>query len=145
MAIEVGSTLTGTVVKVAGYGAIVRLPGGSTGLVHISEIADTYVRDVRDYLKEEDEVTVRVLRLSPKGRYDLSVKQAGAVPAKTEERQLVGAGAVRREQPASRWWEDHPRQAPTASFEDRLTRFLRDSEERQHDLKRNIEAKRGRR
>ena len=79
MAIEIGTTLKGTVVKVADYGAIVRLPEGQSGLIHISEIANAYVRDIREYLNENDQVAVKVLRLNDKGRYELSVKQCVTV------------------------------------------------------------------
>lgn len=146
MTIEVGTILRGTVVKVADYGAIVRLPSGSTGLVHISEVADTYVRDVRDYVNETDEITVKVLALNPKGRYELSIKQCGRATTPVAGDRLVGVGAARREQQPQRASRpEGPLRARPASFEDRLSRFLKDSEERQHDLKRNIESKRGRR
>lgn len=147
MTIEVGTTIKGTVVKVADYGAIVRLPGGKTGLVHISEIADAYVRDVRDYLNEEDEVTVKVLRLNDRGRYELSVKQGGESPPGSVAREPVGAGVAHRSPEPAPWTRSdagRPSRSP-ASFEDRLSRFMKDSEERLHELKRNIESKRGRR
>src|SRR5512133_1443964 len=78
--IEIGSTVEGTVVKLADYGAIVRLAGGKMGLVHISEVTDAYVRDVREYFRENDRVIVKVLKLNNKGRYELSTKQAEAPP-----------------------------------------------------------------
>ncbi len=147
MTIEVGTTIKGTVVKVADYGAIVRLPGGKMGLVHISEIADAYVRNVRDYLNEEDEVTVKVLRLNERGRYELSVKQGGESPARAAVPEPVGAGVSRRpvEMSAVARSEVGRSSRSPVSFEDRLSRFMKDSEERLHELKRNIESKRGRR
>lgn len=143
MTIELGAIVKGIVVRIADYGAIVRLEDGQTGLIHISEIADAYVRDVRDYLNENDQVTVRVLRLSNRGRYELSLKQAGVSLAPRPQRELVGAGGpwVIHERPAY----SPPPPRPAVTFEDRLTQFLKDSEERQSDLKRNIESKRGRR
>ena len=93
MTIEPGSIVNGVVVKIAEFGAIVRLGGGNTGLIHISEIADTFVRDVRDHLCEEDEVTVKVLRVNNKGRYELSLKQCELKPAPVQERkELAHAG-----------------------------------------------------
>ncbi|MHB9035514.1 MAG: S1 RNA-binding domain-containing protein [Armatimonadota bacterium] len=146
MAIEVGTNVRGAILKVAEYGAIVRLPEGNTGLIHISEIANTYVRDVRDYVNEGDEVTVKVLRLGPKGRLELSLKQCDSNTAETI-RKPVAAGTGTSHRGGQRVFEnsDHssaPRQP--ASFEDRLSRFLKDSEERMHDLKRHLESKRGR-
>ncbi len=80
MAFEIGSTVEGTVVKLADYGAIVRLAGGKTGLIHISEVADTFVRDVKDYFKEHDRVRVKILSMNSKGRYELSTKQVEQPP-----------------------------------------------------------------
>ena len=119
MALEPGSIVDGTVVKITTYGAFVELPDGKSGLVHISEIADTYVKDVKDYLKEQDRVKVKVLGLNEKGKLDLSVKQA----LTSEERTA--------------------RVRSRASFEDKLKAFMKESEERLLDLKRNTEAKRG--
>jgi S1 RNA binding domain protein len=138
MSIEIGSTVEGTVVKLAEYGAIVRLAGGKMGLVHISEVADTYVRDVREHMRENDRICVKVLKINDKGRYELSVKQADhkAVAPRVERPQT-------REMPEHGFQINRHRDVAPVNFEDRLTRFMKDSEERQHDLKRNMEAKRG--
>lgn len=50
--LEIGSILEGTITGITNFGAFVALPNGKTGLVHISEVADEYVREVRDFLKE---------------------------------------------------------------------------------------------
>ena len=146
MSIDIGSTVEGTVVKLADYGAIVRLQGGKTGLIHISEIADTFVRDVKDYFKEHDRVRVRVLSVNNKGRYELSAKQV-------EQPVIEPTPARERRKPAERVPEainlgpeeiEYERAAGLhTNFEERLTRFMRDSQERLLDLKRNMEAKRG--
>jgi S1 RNA binding domain protein len=119
MSPEAGTILEGVVVKITHYGAFVELPDGKSGLVHISEIADTYVKDVRDYLKEQERVKVKVLGYNDKGKLDLSVKQA----LDPSERQA--------------------RVRAKASFDEKLAKFLKESEERLLDLKRNTEAKRG--
>ena len=119
MSLEAGTVLEGVVVKITHYGAFVELPDGKSGLVHISEIADTYVKDVRDYLKEQERIKVKVLGYNVKGKLDLSVKQA----LDPSERQA--------------------RARSKATFEEKLTRFMKESEERLLDLKRNTEAKRG--
>lgn len=142
MANEIGSTVEGTVVRLAEYGAIVRLAGGKVGLVHISEVADTYVRDVRDYLRENDRICVKILRINDKGRYELSAKQADRnVIAQRQERRkptLAVTGTSDHD-----FQSDYCRDNMPVTFEDKLTRFMKDSEERQLDLKRNLEAKRG--
>lgn len=143
--IEIGSTIEGTIVKLADYGAIVRLTGGKMGLVHISEVTDAYVRDVRDYFRENDRILVKVLKLNNKGRYELSTKQADVtVPALREERAPEPEQEKRRQpqtEEAFRW--EARRKTPPQNFEERLSRFMKDSEERLHDIKRNIESKRG--
>jgi len=119
MSLEVGSIIEGTVVKITHYGAFVELSDGKSGLVHISEIADTYVKDVRDYLKEQERVRVKILGVNERGKLDLSVKQA----LSPEERMVRARAKV--------------------SFEEKLKAFMKESEERLLDLKRNTEAKRG--
>ena len=119
MSVDVGTVVEGKVVKITNYGAFVELSDGKSGLVHISEIADVYVKDVRDYLKEQETVKVKVLGLNDKGKLDLSVKQA----LSPEER-------------STRTREKKP-------FEEKLKAFMKESEERLLDLKRNTEAKRG--
>lgn len=119
MAVETGTIVEGTVVKITPYGAFVELPDGRSGLVHIREIADIYVKDVHDYLKEQEKVKVKVLGLNERGKLDLSVKQA----LSPEERAA--------------------RSRAKTSFEDKLKSFMKESEERLLDLKRNTEAKRG--
>ncbi len=119
MSVEVGTIVEGTVVKITHYGAFVELPDGKSGLVHISEIADTYVKDVKDYLKEQERVRVKILGVNERGKLDLSVKQA----LSPEERAA--------------------RARARSSFEDKLKAFMKESEERLLDLKRNTEAKRG--
>lgn len=146
MTIEIGSTVCGTVLRVTEYGAIVRLGEGKIGLVHISEIADTYVRDVREYINENDQVRVKVIRLDNKGRYELSMKQCGAAAAVEKTPEATGAVRSHRvEESRPVTVNRSPATRSPLSFEDRLSRFLKDSEERQHDLKRHIEAKRGKR
>ena len=54
MSIEVGSIVEGVVTGITNFGAFVELPGGKVGLVHISEVADVYVKDVHDFLKEKE-------------------------------------------------------------------------------------------
>ncbi|MCR4397547.1 MAG: S1 RNA-binding domain-containing protein [Firmicutes bacterium] len=120
MTIEVGSIVEGVVTGITHFGAFVTLPNGKTGLVHISEVADTFVRDINDYLKQNDHVKVKVLSLDEKGKIGLSIKQAS---------------------PTYKPRFDHRRDR--ASFEEKLTKFMRDSDERLSDLRRNTDSKRG--
>src|SRR5437764_14758550 len=76
MSIEVGSKLQGKVTGITKFGAFVELPEGSTGLVHISEVADNYVKDINDHLKVGDVVEVKVINVGKDGKIGLSIKKA---------------------------------------------------------------------
>ena len=164
MALEVGSIVEGTVSGIAKFGAFVELPENKVGLVHISEVANEYVSDVAQYLKVKDTVKVKIISIDAKGKITLSVKQA---QPKTEEKKEARfpkkEGSEHRFQKkegfegrtplheAPRMTERRPfaggycsqRHEAPASFEDKLNRFLKDSDERLLDLKRNVESKRG--
>ena len=70
MALEVGAIVEGVVTGITNFGAFVSLPDGKTGLVHISEIADAYVKDINDYVKKNDTVKVKVLSVDLRARSD---------------------------------------------------------------------------
>ncbi|MDQ3815725.1 MAG: S1 RNA-binding domain-containing protein [Armatimonadota bacterium] len=152
MAVEVGQIVRGTVVRLLNYGVLVRLEDGTTGLVHISEIDQNYVRDVNEYFQLNDPVTVKVLATGERGKTELSIKQARAAgetgpmprPADGEVQSDNGTGAA-----AGAGENRGPgegavsRRESRASFEEKMGDFLRHSSERLGDLKRNIENKRG--
>lgn len=135
MIIEAGKVLEGTVTGITKFGAFVELPDKKVGLIHISEVANEYVKDVHDFLKVQDVVKVKVLAVDDKGKIALSIKQAQPMPEKKEFR------------PHHEFRQhsgfDNRRTASSASFEDRLSKFLKESDERLMDLKRNTESKRG--
>ena len=74
--VEVGGLYTGKVRRILGFGAIVELFPGTDGLVHISQLAETHVKEVSDVLKEGDDVPVKVIDIDPQGRIRLSRKAA---------------------------------------------------------------------
>jgi S1 RNA binding domain protein len=129
-ALETGAVVEGRVTGITGFGAFIELPGGRTGLVHISEIANSYVTDIHQHLKEQEMVQVRIIGINEKGKYELSIRQVeGPAPASPPR----GRGPRRgRPEPG----EDN--------FEDKLSRFLKESQERQLDVRRNTDSKRGR-
>jgi S1 RNA binding domain protein len=136
MAIEAGSIIEGVITRITNFGAFVELPGNSVGLVHISEVSDLYVRDVHDFLKEKEKVKVKVLSVDPRGKIGLSIKQA------SPERKQRDAEARLVPRPAART-AGRPPVSAGAAFEDKISRFLKDSEDRLTDLKKNTETKRG--
>ncbi|WP_019123150.1 S1 RNA-binding domain-containing protein [Brevibacillus massiliensis] len=118
MGVEVGSKLEGKVTGITSFGAFVELPGGITGLVHISEIADTYVKNINEHLKVGDMVTVKVINIRD-GKIGLSIKKAIDRPDVTPRHQRERGDA----------------------FEDKLNRFLKDSEDRLSSLRKHIDKK----
>jgi S1 RNA binding domain protein len=123
MSIEVGSKLQGKVTGITKFGAFVELPEGSTGLVHISEVADNYVKDINDHLKVGDVVEVRVLNVEKDGKIGLSIKKA--------------------KEPSPRSRSKTNDRSSKESFEQKISRFLKESEDRLASLKRHTESKRG--
>ncbi|OON62105.1 polyribonucleotide nucleotidyltransferase [Massilia sp. KIM] len=79
--VEVGKTYDGTVLKLLDFGAIVQVMPGKDGLLHISQIANERVNAVADYLKEGQQVRVKVLETDERGRLKLSMKAADPVEA----------------------------------------------------------------
>lgn len=129
--VEVSQIVEGTISGITHFGAFVVLPNGRTGLVHISEVADAYVKDIKDYYKENDKVQVKVLSMDANGKIALSIRQAQPKPA-----------AAARESSPRREYR-HERRSQQVSFEDKMQRFMRDSEDRLQDLRRNTDSKRG--
>ena len=93
MEFGVGSILEGKVTGITKFGAFVSLPENKSGLVHISEIAYSYVNDVKDYLKEGQEVKVKVIGIDENGRINLSIKKGMDPPPRRGRR---GAGGLAR-------------------------------------------------
>lgn len=130
MQVEVGNIVEGKVSGITSFGAFVQLPNGKIGLVHISEVANEYVKDVKAHLKENQLVKVKVISVDGNGKISLSIKKA-------QERRP----AVRSSRPADiDWGRDNN---DRMSFEERLAKFMKDSDEKMHDLKKSFESKRG--
>ena len=147
MELQVGSILEGKVTTITKFGAFVALEGGKSGLVHISEIANTFVNDVHDFLQEGQ--TVKVLVLSTEnGKINLSIKKTQP-QERPAPRPATGGRPVSRPAPQQpRSFSRPPQQAAQApsgdqSFEDKLKQFLSSSEGKMADLNRSIDGKRG--
>ena len=125
--IEPGEIIEGRVQGVTNFGAFIELPGGKVGLVHISEIANTYVRDVKDYLQEGDIVKVKVLNVSDR-KMALSIKAIQVAPPIIEK--------PAPESPPRRQHHYHRSEPPEApSLDDKIARFMKESEEKLQVLK----------
>lgn len=126
MPIEIGSEVEGKVTGITNYGAFIDLGGGAVGLVHISQIADSFVTDIKQHLKVGEVVKVKVMAATRENKYDLSIKQVGKANLPVFYKKQASG----------------PKEKPIpGSFEDKITQFLKSSEERLLDLKRNLEGK----
>jgi S1 RNA binding domain protein len=135
MEFEIGSVIEGTVKSITNFGAFIALPGGKTGMVHISEVANTYVNDIHEFLQEGQTVKVKILSIDPAGKIGLSIKKA-LPPAPRPPRPAGGSrpGGAPRQNAGSRPSAPRssaPRPQPQPEpqdFEAKLKRFMADSD-----------------
>ena len=142
MSIEVGNKVQGKVTGITNFGAFVELPGGSTGLVHISEVADSYVKDVNDHLKVGDQIEVKVIG-EKDGKTALSIKKAIDRPEGQTSSYSQRPPGKERVDSRSKNFRSKGNFKSKENFEDKLSRFLKTSEENLSTLKRNTGAKQG--
>ena len=136
----VGEIFEGKITGITKFGAFVSLPDGNNGLVHISEIANTYVNDVHDHVSEGQSVKVKVIGISDTGKINLSIKKAEP-PAPRPEQERPSQPRVNQPRPnnysprpAGFAQKSFTPSAPTeASFEDKLKQFMQDSDSRISD------------
>jgi S1 RNA binding domain protein len=129
MQLEEGAILTGKVTGITKFGVFVDIGEGKTGMVHISEVAQTYVENINDFVKNGDEVKVKVLSIGQDGKIGLSIKRAQE-QKKPYQRPSVPAP----DRPTAREW--NTRRNENMSFEDMMSRFKQSSDDKFSDLKR---------
>ena len=149
MELGVGAIVDGKVTGITKFGAFVALPEGKSGLVHISEIAYSYVNEVSDHLHEGQEVRVKIIGIDQAKRINLSIKQVEPPPQRPPRqggpRQGGGSRPPRQGGGSSRpmgFVHQAPKE-PT-DFEDRLKQFMQSSDSKLSEL-RYIEKKGGNR
>lgn len=152
MSIEVGAKLQGKVSGITNFGAFIDLGAGKTGLVHISEVSNGYIKDIHDVLSVGDEVTIKVISVNDDGKIGLSIRKAQEQPAESNEEQRP-----KRYQKDTRDTRDNRSRATQKKpfsrsqssnnhkedFDSLMSSFLKDSDDRLTSLKRNTEGKRG--
>ncbi|MDY6016077.1 MAG: S1 RNA-binding domain-containing protein [Oscillospiraceae bacterium] len=142
MQIEEGAIVSGKVTGVTDFGAFVEIEGGKTGMIHISEVASNYIKDIKEYISVGQEVKTKVISVSPDGKISLSIRKLNEQPK--EQRPQKPRGERR---PAPKVWNGQKASAPPAgekqSFEDMMARFKQVSDEKMTDLKRASDSKRG--
>lgn len=134
--LSVGDVLEGKVTAIKKYGAFVQLSAGVSGLVHISQIASEYVKQVEDYLEVGDAVNVKVIELT-NGRVSLSIKQVSALSRKDGGNQTTTTS--NRKEGTSKFQGQRMSKPPSEkekmnSLEEKLKKWMKSSEERIHEL-----------
>lgn len=138
MQLEVGAIFEGKITGITKFGAFVELPNKKTGMVHISEVAPTFVKEIRDFVTEGQEVKVKVLGISEDGKISLSIKKAlPPAPKSASPRRPVSTG-----RPGDFEWQSSSSRG-SESFEDMMSRFKATSDEKISDLKRSLDSKHG--
>jgi len=137
-----GEIVDGKVQGITNFGAFIELSEGIVGLVHISEIADTYVKNVRDFIQVGDQVKVKVLNVSG-NKIGLSIKQAVSskhIEAKPDRFKKTNTSSGRR----NTFRQDHRAKSEPVSLDDKIAKFLKESDERMQPLKNRMEQKKRR-
>ncbi len=166
MQLEVGKIYEGKVTGITKFGAFVELEKGTTGMVHISEVANTYVNEIKDHIQEGQTVKVKVLSMGDDGKISLSIKKAQPRPERSDRphrNNRQGGDSDRGghqggRQGGRRSYSERPEPVDfaknpppvydvrttsgDADFEDMMAKFKATSEERFSDLKHVMDNKR---
>ncbi len=146
MELSVGQIVEGKVTGITNFGVFLDLGGGKSGMVHISEVARTYVNDINEFVKIGDETKVKILSIGEDGKISLSIKRA-LEPEKSpenRERRERRAPAPPPKPDGSYTWA--PKKQEPQSFEEMMNRFKQTSDEKFSEMKRkNPDARRSRR
>jgi S1 RNA binding domain protein len=144
MAAEVGALLNGKITGIIEYGAFVDIGEGKTGMVHISEVANTYVTSIRDHLAVGQEVRVKVLNITEEGKISLSIKKA--LDASSPAEPSSEAPAPRAPRPPRRstpnvWQGQRGGGAQPQDFEGMMAQFKQRSDENISTLRRSGDSR----
>ena len=130
MQLEVGKIYEGKVTGITKFGAFVELDKDTTGMVHISEVANTFVNEIKDHLTEGQTVKVMVIGLD-NGKINLSIKRTLPAPTRQQSQRPRGGAQQRQAQPN--------RQQPSApqqkSFDDMLKQFMSESDSKMSSIR----------
>lgn len=154
MQLNVGDIVEGKVTGLTDFGAFVKVTSGEVGMVHISEVAASFVKNIKEHLSEGQEVKVKVLAINESGKISMSIKQA--LPRTSEPREKKdfrgsdkpfdkkpsgGAGKPRRGSNPPVWQGSRQEDKPQ-SFEDMMAKFKQTSDERQAGMRKPAESRR---
>lgn len=145
MQLEVGQIVEGKITGITNFGVFVDLGDGKNGMVHISEVAKSYVTDIHEHVKENDVVKMKVLSVGEDGKISLSIKRAQEEPKKERfDRKQSSEKHQHKTIDSTYTWT--PKKQEPASFEEMMNRFKQTSDEKFSDLKRkNPDTRRSKR
>ena len=145
MQLEIGAVVEGKVTGITKFGAFVELPGGKTGMVHISEVSTAYVKEIGDHISENQTVKVKVLKISPDGKVSLSIKKCmeadGSLPPVPAQGRPITPRPPRSFRDMG--WQGKKPSSEATTFEDMLSKFKQTSEDKMSDLKRTVDMRKG--
>ena len=145
MDFKVGDIVEGKITTITSFGVFADIGGGKSGMVHISEVARNYVSDIKEHVKVNDTVKMKILTIGEDGKISLSIKRA-LPPEKKDDapRRERKAAPPKAEIDSTYTWT--PKKSEPSSFEEMMNRFKQTSDEKFSDLKRkNPDANRTKR
>lgn len=138
MKVEMGAVLDGKVKGITKFGAFVDLGDNNSGMVHISEISSKYVKEVKDFLTEGQDVKVKVIKITEDGKIGLSIKR---LEEKTREERKSNSHQ-KKKKPNSTVWNGVKKSSEPKDFEDMISKFKQSSEEKISALRKANESRR---
>lgn len=141
--LEIGTIVEGKITGLTAFGAFVSLPDGKSGMVHISEVSNSFVKDIKEFLKEGDTVKVKVVGISEEGKISLSIRKAEEPQRDTQQKR--GGRPQRADRPRNPhvWQGQQKVQKEAMSFEEMMAQFKQASDEKMSDLKRSSDGRHG--
>ena len=147
MDFKVGDIVEGKITTITTFGVFADIGDGKSGMVHISEVARNYVNDIKEHVKVNDVVKMKVLNIGDDGKISLSIKRALPPEKKSEDSPKRERKSAPPKQPIDSTYTWTPKKSEPASFEEMMNRFKQTSDEKFSDLKRknpdNNRTKRG--
>ncbi len=141
--LEIGTIVEGKITGLTAFGAFVSLPDGKSGMVHISEVSNSFVKDIKEVLKEGDTVKVKVVNITEEGKISLSIKKAEDKPQEMQNKRPGRSQRSDRPRSANVWQGQQKQQKEAMSFEEMMAQFKQASDEKMSDLKRATDGRYG--
>ena len=140
--LEIGAIVEGKITGLTAFGAFVSLPDGKSGMVHISEVSNSFVKDIKEVLKEGDEVKVKVLNITEEGKISLSIRKADENSQDAQKKR--GPRPQKSDRHRANVWQGQQKpQKEAMSFEEMMAQFKQASDEKMSDLKRSTDGRYG--